>query len=497
MNLKQFNLLLIAVGLASAMYLLFTDAETASAYSGIWILSLTFVGSSSLMHLGVRQRAGGFQLTYLFLNSLFFLRFVVTPLMIHFAGSDYTAFEYVSLTPGSLTEAIYLMAYEAIAASVFFCLAALHFGKKLTKNTRYTAHVTLSGSRILYCVFALFGTVLIAVWGIRSGAISFMSITGDTDLSERSALQLLTVQFMVIGGWLAFLLVASSSAQSYRIKPSLFPVIISVLSGILLVMLIFGDRRSVQLYTGVAVSATLIRCFPDKKKTILVAIFGAVTAVILSVTIWRLFDRQGISMDDVSMLSTFSVAGTASALQAYIGGPYQIAAANHLLINDGIGFENLIYDFLRSTFLINFFIDRSGLISSQIMNETIYQGQLQTGWLIFTTSYGYAIFGSVLAPVFIIANISIAMMTESVARRARGLETRFLFVYLLTRFVSFPFNATPLLISFYSIQLFTVGLVIFVATQFKDLDSPYRKVAPLFNRVVAASRPRSSSKGLS
>ena len=122
-----------------------------------------------------------------------------------------------------------------------------------------------------------------------------------------------------------------------------------------------------------------------------------------------------------------------------------------------------------------FLLVRSSQASSSYVNNNIYQGKFLPGWLVFTTSYGTATLGVVLMPLFLILNISLAMWCERIFRNAKGIEVRFLFIYLFARMALLPFVATPTLISFFTIQLFTIGLVFFVAIRLKWIDYPYTR----------------------
>ncbi|UOA34113.1 hypothetical protein DSM110093_03948 (plasmid) [Sulfitobacter sp. DSM 110093] len=468
MKVKSFATFAGGFAALAGLYLLIDHQSTNATYRGIWILPLTFVMVVLGMS-GVRK----FGFTFAFLTTLFFVRLVLTPLAIHFAGPDYTALSYLSVTTDEVFNAILLISWESIAATLFFVVAAGAIARMRPVAEPAVPPVSLQGSQIVYGAVAMIGLVLIVTFGLPRGLLNFGSITMGTVEAERSSIDMLLIQIMITGAWLMYLLTIHRQALRYRRNPTRMPPLVGIAAGVLLLMLIFGDRRSIQLYTGIAVTTTLFACFPDRKRVIVSSTVITTVAVIAIVSFWRMFTRHDIELTSATLLGQSLMATIATTLQSYSGGPYQVAAANGILLSEDVGLGNVVFDFLRSTFVVNFFVNDSRMLTSQIMNANIYDGNFLTGWLVFTTSYGAISLGPVFMPLFLILNISLAMMSESVFRRARGLEVRFLFIYLFARMSLFPFNATPLLLSFFSLQLFTVGLIFFAAILVKRIDQPF------------------------
>lgn len=418
-------------------------------------------------------RATQISLTLAIVAVLLFVRLVITPLTIHLAGPGYTAQTYLSATPEEVFDAILLISWESISTAAFLFVVARIFMAR--SFPRYSADppIALRGSQILYCAVALFGVVLLLAFGFPRGLINFFTIREGTVETERSALDMLSIQVMIGGTWLMYLLTIHRIGLRYRHRRSLSLFLIGLLSGVFVLMLIFGDRRSVQLYTSVAVIATLFVVFPDRKRSIVLSIVLAAVAVIVAVSFWRMFARHDIELTSATLMGPSFMTTIATALQSYTGGPFQIAVANRILHSESIGLENVVFDLLRSTFGVNFFVDRTTMLTSQILNDYIYEGNFLTGWLIFTASYGVTTVGPVFMPVYLILNILLALMCERIFRRSRGLEVKFLFIYLFSRMAFFPFTSTPILVSFFTLQLFTVGLIIFVAILIKKIDQPY------------------------
>jgi hypothetical protein len=475
MNMKTLAISAGSFAALGGLYLLINDQSTSATYQGIWLLPFTFVVIAVIMS-GARQfRSVQFKLTFAVLATLFFIRLVVTPLAIHFSGPDYFASSYLSTTPEQVFTAILLISWESIAGALFFFVATCVTARKGATARSVEPPIALQGSQIVYGAIALIGVALIVSFGIPRGLINFFSVSEGTVEVERSSLDMLLIQVMIAGAWLVYLLTIHREGLRYRRRPALMPFLIGLVAGILVLMLIFGDRRSIQLYTGIAVATTLFAVFPDRKRAIVSSIVIATVTVIATVSFWRMFARHDIDLTSAALLGPSFIATIATSLQSYYGGPYQVAAANGILLSEGVGLGNVVFDFLRSTFVVNFFVDDSRMLTSQIMNANIYNGTFMTGWLISTTSYGAATLSPVFMPLFLILNIALAMVCESVFRSARGLEVRFLFIYLFARMSFFPFTATPLLISFFTIQLFTIGLIFFAAILVKRIDRPFVK----------------------
>lgn len=473
MSMKSVTVVAGVFAALAGLYLLINDQSTNAMYRGIWILPLTFTLVIFIMASAWQFRSAGVTFTFGFLSTLFFVRLVITPLAIHFSGPDYVALTYLRTTPDEVFTAILLIAWETIAAALFFFVAAGVIARLRPAQPPLSSPIALQGSQIVYGVVALVGVALIVIVGIPRGLLNFGRIAEGTIEIERSSFDMLLIQIMIAGAWLMYLLILHRQGLRYRRRRSLMPFLIALIAGILLLMLIFGDRRSIQIYTGIAVATTLFAVFPDRKRAILSAIVFSTVSVIAMVSFWRMFARQDIDLSTAELVGEAFISTLATSLQSYSGGPYQLAVANGVLISEQVGLGNVVFDFLRSTFIVNFFVDDSRMLTSQIMNLNIYEGNFLSGWLIFTASYGSTTLGPILAPFFLILNISLAMWSERVFRRARGLEVRFLFIYLVARMLSFPFVATPLLISFFTLQLFTIGLIFLGAILVKGFDQPF------------------------
>lgn len=472
----NFKFLAFSAGIFAALsgvYLFIEDQNTNIVYRGIYILPLIFVVVVLIMIKARQICSATFGYTFAFFASVTFIRLVVTPLAIHIAGPNYTALTYLSVTPEDVFTAILLIAWESIAAAIFFLMTAATSATMRSSGMRRATPITLLGSKVVYRAVALIGVALIFVVGIPHGLLNFGAIAESTAEIERSSFDMLLIQIMIAGAWLTYLLTLAHQGDRYRRRAALAHFLLAQIIGILLLALIFGDRRSIQVYSGIAVATTLVAVFPDKRRTIFTSVFIAGMVVIASISFWRMFARHDIELTSAALLGESIMATIATTLQSYMGGPYQIAAANSVLLSEGIGLGNVAFDFLRSFFGLNFFVDRSQLLTSQIMNDNIYSGNFLSGWLVFTTSYGAVTLGAVFMPTFLMLNMSLAMWCENVFRKTRGLEVKFLFVYLFTRISFSPFIATPLLLSFFTIQLFTIGLVFFVAITLKSIGRSF------------------------
>lgn len=461
-------------GVLTGFFLLANNAGISENYRMIWIMPFVFSLIAWIMSALPKSDRRGFGYTFLFFTTMFFVRLVITPLLIGISGLDYTGQYYISVTQQAVTDAIYLIAYESLVTSIFF-LIATHFLTGHGFHAGGGSQSSLSGSRIIYGLVAFLGVTLILVWGVPSGLLNFLQIREGTVEMERGAGENLLIQIMLGGAWIAFLLVASWASKRYQRRRRNVPLFIALVAGALLVMIIFGHRRSVQIYTALAVISTLLACFPSRKKLIIVGIVSTMILTIVYISVWRGLTRHGMELASLNVSTTFAIGTIATYFQSYTGGPFQIAAANNILVGENIGWTNLLFDFVRSIFPVNMFVDRSTNLSSELLNLEIYQGKQTGGWLIFTTSYGYAMFGALMSPTFLILNVSLAMMTESLLRRSRGIEFKFLFTYLFARISIFPFIATHMLLTFYTLQLFTIGLIFFWATAFKAIDSQFKK----------------------
>lgn len=455
------------------LVLLLDQENIARIYHGIWLMPFSFLISATILRALPRARAA-FPITYYVLSVLFFVRLVLNPLFIYLAGVNYTGVIYVSIQAIDVRNAIYLISYESIMVAIAFSLFAAMVGNWSVFAIDHMGAVNrISGSRIVYGVFAGIGLCVLIAWGLPQGVVNFLFVREGTVEKDLDVMTLLLRQIMVISAWLSFIFVAAWCAREYTRRNRFLPFLVALLAGGGVLLLIIGDRRSFQIFTGAAVIYVLFTCFPDRKRSILATVIVFVAVSFATMTFYRLFARYGLEYSSSFQSSFFTADILATAFQAYVGGPLQVAIANKSLDVLDVGASNVLFDFVRSFFLVNFLVRGEGMVLSEIYNNYIYEGSQLTGLMIFAASYGHATVGALFAPIFSIINLILSMSTEFVLRRARGLEVKFLFSYMLMRVVTYMFVSTPMVLSVYTLQLLTFGLLIYVAYIVKEIDKPF------------------------
>ena len=127
---------------------------------------------------------------------------------------------------------------------------------------------------------------------------------------------------------------------------------------------------------------------------------------------------------------------------------------------------NLLYDFARNTFGLNYIVPRGYPLTSELYNLTLSYGEAETGYLLSSVGYGYAFLGFGLAPVFTCFNVLIMLWLEKAMRSTSSIEMSYIWAFLFMRF-SFGFlGSFPPLINLTSRMLLVNGGIVLIATFF-------------------------------
>lgn len=392
---------------------------------------------------------------------------VIHPMLLALLGSGYRGRLYIPVTDADIGGAISVLSWSFVAAS-----AAMAFIARVTANERVSKAagddrpIVITGNRLVYAAFILLSVALLVAVELPPGSLTLAFVADEVGglQASLSPLQLLTRQFVVIATALVALWIIERGKRAHDRDPTPMALGLALFGAVLFTSLVVGDRRSVQVMSGLTMMVILSGFFPDRRKTVTGVIAGVMVFVILLVTATRL-NTAGAAGATATLFGELSA--VASNLQIYWGGIESIATNIAFADNIRLGLDQFAYDLVRSIFLLNFLF-KDELVTTQLYNLMLYERKFMTGQLLFASGYGRLYFGAFAAPIVMIANVIIAAGLERWSQRTRSLEFRFLALFCLFRVLFLVAVATPQVLTVLTLNLFTFGAVFILANLFRN-----------------------------
>ena len=389
------------------------------------------------------------------------IRFVIMPPFIALAGEKCGS-PYINVSASALREACIVMIYEFVVCTFFLIIWA---SKKIKRKREYAPALTTN--YFVYVPYLILAGIVYLVFSRKGRIISFISLSVGTksregDLTETSLI--FARQIVLIAIIVLFLTILSICKKKYDNTKNNIYVYIAIFAAIMNVCVIVGERRTTQIYTAFCCTYCLALAFPEKKKTISKYVLGAAALVLIFMSIYKVSYAFLYSSYREALAATdFSFQSIGSSLQAYFNGPQNVGVAIELSKTVRFGPWNFIYDVLRSTVPVSFFVKGFGTLVSYSFNSFIYGGTALSGHLLSSVGDGYLCFSPFFCFVVMLLNIKLAMLCERNMKRTSSYEMIYIWGYLLLRF-SYGYSLNlPGLLNSSSIMLITGGLLFKVA----------------------------------
>ncbi|MCM3709211.1 O-antigen polymerase [Sporosarcina luteola] len=405
-----------------------------------------------------------YKVTLYFFIALSWLRYVLVPLL-SFVSGTYNGVSYSIVTQESIEIAILLVIFELfISSSFLYILIRFLMERDLNKPT-INNQLKLFGNRYVYLLFIVLSFIIFLTVG--RDLIQFFIISVDS-LDRAGDIQgtflILLRQIIITGIIFSFLMVSSYCSKKYNITKNKLYFYYTIVFTLLSVGIIVGERRSAIVYTALVSIFILVKLFERFKKEVVLYIIGVGVFVLMMMTIYKHFAAFYYGSYTEAISSTDNDIGYyTSMLQAYFFGTQNVAFAVDLGRFNSFNLINLFYDFGRSTFGFNFLLKEKMTMTSEFFNTHIYGYNMESGHVLSAVGYGYIYFGILFSPIIVCINIFISIMLEKWIDRTRSLELKYILSYMLVRFATNIFVASPPLISVATNMFFTVGLVYLIA----------------------------------
>ena len=474
--LKYFGLLsklLFVIGLVASIILIFHTTEMRDDYRFLFLWPLCF---SLFIILCYRKRSlmpTCHLLGTTMIVLALFTKCIVYPMYVMMSGPSYMGIRQVAMTSADIQSATLMTVYELVVVTLFlkiyqsYCLR-----KKEYAQRNDHVELFLKGSKPVYVIYLLLAVLVYIVFGRSLNVVQFlvMSIAQEEGLIEvePSIYDTLVKYIVSIGIAILTLLCFDSNKRTYvqsgRKKKRY--IYYSILTAMFFTACIIGESRGTQMALGFVMCLILINDYPSKVKSIVGGIGAVLVVVVMSITFVRT-SGEGLFADD-------SYAAKAGKYQVYYGGPESVAQNINVFEPKQLGIEQVVFDFVRSTFPFNLFTKSLGNTTSQIYNLEIYSGNTTHGHIVFSASYGYIFLGFLGIPLTMILNVFLILLFSKYFYYAKSYEAKYLFGYCLMRLQAACLVNTPTILGSVTQYIFTFGLLYFVSLRIRQSQRKIR-----------------------
>lgn len=459
---KLSSLVISISSIISFIFTLLDYNNIPNEYIGFIFMPIIFLFFYNMVYIPILKSRRYKIVTYFLILSMW-PKMTLLPLLSALTG-NYNGFSYVYATSSSISLANFLIIHEFIISSIF-----LYFLIRLSKPIQLVVNKNImKGNKLVYLAFITLGILIYFFIGRANNLIHFFIIPisdggrlGDiTSTPLVLARQIIILSIAVIAMW-----IISSCKKAYDAKRKNIYIYIATFSTLINISIIVGERRSAIIYSGFVFTYMLVKTFPKRKKKIMILTLGTAIIVFGLMSIYKFFAAFEAGSYYNSLTQTkIDLEWIYRTLNPYLGSPLEVGATIDMSNLVNIPWYNILFDFARSTFGLSFLLKGQGTLTSAMFNHYIYSNPfIDVGHVITSVGYGYIYFGAILSPLILCLNIFIATKIENLFIKARSYETMYLWGYMLIRFSTLG-ASTPPLISGATIQLFTAGLLFFIAS---------------------------------
>ncbi|WP_214833819.1 hypothetical protein [Exiguobacterium sp. s152] len=436
-------------------------------YDNLYILPITFAFGIFLIFLvGNKAKMSQKKITLWGFMIMGLIRLTLIPIFISFSTLD-PGLNYINPDSYYINKSILLISYEWIALSI---LLAIYYNKKVPVNSSVPRNLKIKGNLIVYSLFLLLFMFVFVFYGLNSSFINFGYIDVSTSSIERvgdedSSIRILLQQIIQIGLMLIFLLTLKHFSENYSVNKQKINFYVPVFISLLLLMVIIGERRTNQIYLLLILSYLLITFYPEMRKRILFFLGSIGLLVLTTMSIYKFgYAFMYGSYTDALINSDLTWEEISGMFQIYFFGPENVAITLQFADSYNLSPANFFYDFLRSTFGISFLLKEANFVlTSEQFNTFIYGYERSTGQVLSGLGYSYIYFGVILSPILSALNIIICLFVEKILKNTTSLEWVYVLLFILFRFSTNLFVASPALFSLSTIMMGTAGMLFLVA----------------------------------
>ena len=382
-------------------------------FGPLWILPLVYIASSRMILRAKRSVTSGSFVHSLLLGMLS-IRFVMVPLMMHLAGTDF----YDTLAPvgpQDYRDAVLFMAYEGLATGVLVLgLTRVFLGGQLQDDVRPPDRMLTRGS-LAQAALLMVGFGLLVLPQVRerySFVTSEISGTARELIASYAAGYDSLASLSNLARMLAPALIITWAVRGYaRSRANSYPLI--AISLIVLLNLFYVVTSRASFFIPLAASGVALWILLPKARQITALLLGGgLIVATLMVTIQKSFDG-----------GTSATNGwAANYLSTYLMGPQEYAVGLRSVAAYGsiTDFGTLLNDLFGNVLGVSSLTDPINR-TSQFFNWT-YLGRstiIGGGFIVPATIQALFYVGPILAPIGLVPGLALAFMGQRVAQNRR------------------------------------------------------------------------------
>ncbi|VDH05089.1 hypothetical protein [Bergeyella zoohelcum] len=388
-----------------------------SIYSVILLLPILYV----VLFFIEKKYYAKYNMVYWFLQIVLFFKFFLTPLVVINAQEIRT----IGPAPSNwnFDTAVYLLLYEQVVISI----VKVYFLKKknITKQKMNFIH-----TRALNVKFIMVMGLLLCYFVAYPESMLPQNIFVEYDYSQD--LDVSKGNFSLIAKWLkilSFPVIALWLFRRFNYNKAYF---FSVLVLLFFAYLQIGTSRWTLIFYGMVSLKFLFNIYGNKVKKIIYPLFVLGSFVILSMSIYKFSWAINSSVQSNKFIAVIEVMG--DQFQAYFSGPSLVTQTIDMVDNSSfrnkISLETLVNDFVGSLPIFSANVDQKDRIN-YYFNEYIFgYNTFNTSQIAPMTGIGYAYFGELLAPIFVVIYLWIGFVLERKSRESKDSINSYLYLYM-------------------------------------------------------------------
>ncbi|CEG22031.1 hypothetical protein BN1080_00951 [Planococcus massiliensis] len=412
-----FNFFIFTLSIIASLYILSNNVDP--SYKLLFLMPLLFAFSFPLVI--SKALFKGLNVFYLVLAILMTFRYLISPVLTVFTGL-YEGRSAVQPSAEAFDISFFLVLYELIAVT-FLLLYLKHRKQKEIISRPKNKDIVISNNYFIFILFFLF-TILMAL-GFPNALNHFNFVipnSNDSHALELSTLELAAVLCISVSKQILFVLIISKIYKLYTKNNNKVWIYVALIAMFFNITIYSGLNRSDFIMMAVASSYLFYRLFPQHLKLITIIVSSAFAIVIPAITATR--QMNGILNGENPLINL------ARTMQQYLGSPYNVAIAVEAseMFEEHRHLLNLLYDFARPTFGLNFLVKDLPLnYSNEFFNARMYMDD-RVFQIIPMVGEGYFYFGLFLAPMLTLLFVKLGDSLSGIQQSTN--ET--LLIYFLT-----------------------------------------------------------------
>lgn len=425
----------VVINLISFIVLLFCLNTHPTGYEFIFLLPLSFLLCFNFLLFPTWKRTGSITIVCIIVTA--FIRYVLLACS-YSLDPCYNINDFYCKDSTSLSAAILYMCYELLFIA---CFCFLFFKKRngylLCRNQQFIYGLTNNSYCYFYVIFCI---AMVLSHPVVFNNIHFLRLATDTGdrvaAQELDTTELIVRQFFQVGLLLMFTILVGHWAEKYQITYKKKYFIASLILALLIVSVIVGEQRAVQIYTAFTAIYFLCRIFPNKKKVVVSSITITVLVVVGLLSIYKTFYAFNSDSYREALSSGISSGFSLSyQFEAYVLGPVSVAASLQLPSTFTPDIWRLLFDFVRSTIGPSFFVKDLGIDTTTVIyNRFVSHGFYSNGFLLPISAQGAIYLTPVLGPLLICLYYRCSFSLERVMKRTSNPYVCVFLGYMFIRF---------------------------------------------------------------